>query len=240
MVLVAAEIAGSMGLVNLSLFPTPSMVVQSFWDLRLEFSTAFLQTILAVFIGFTISSFLGLSLAMLLAQFNALKNAVLPFAIFFQTVPIIAIAPLLVIYFGFGLITSIASSIIVSIFPVIANTLIGLESVAQDQRELFQIYRATRWQYLFKLQLPQAYIAIYSGLKTAAGLSVIGVVAGEFVAGGGLGSLIDSARTQQRIDLVYAALVLLSVIGLFMIGLLKLINKLIQIQRPYGLNLRDS
>ena len=156
----------------------------------------------------------------------------LPFAIFFQTIPIIAIAPLLVIYFGFGAPTAIASSTIVGIFPMIANCVVSLSSTPRELLQLFELYKSSRWQTFWKLQLPNAYLGIFSGIKVCAGLCVIGAVAGEFVGGGGIGALIDSARTQQRLDIVYASLLLLSLIGLLLMAILNFCHNFILKIRP--------
>ena len=155
--------------------------------------------------------------------------------IFFQTVPIIAIAPLLVIYFGYGPQTIIAAAVFVSIFPILASTLIGLDTIDKSLVELFKIYKISPTRTLFYLRIPGSYPFIYSGIKISSGLAVIGVVAGEFVAGGGLGSLIDTSRTQQRIDLVFACLLGLALIGLLQIMLLAMINSLIVRWRPFRL-----
>jgi NitT/TauT family transport system permease protein len=186
-----------------------------------------------VLAGWLLSAFLGMILAFLFSLSSLIKRAILPFAVFFQTVPIIAIAPLLVIYFGFGSSTVIAASFIVSLFPVIANTLVGLESPTSGQLDLFRIYHASPLQVLLKLRLPSAYPYVYSGLKISAGLSIVGVIAGEFVAGGGLGALIDAARTQQRVDIVFAAIILLSLMGWILLAALKLIHVAIISNRPY-------
>ncbi|MEK2688754.1 ABC transporter permease [Bdellovibrio sp. GT3] len=216
-----------------SLVPAPETVVKTLIELKSDYVTSFSQTLWNTLMGWFLSILFGTILAVVFSLSDLLKRAVLPFAVFFQTVPIIAVAPLLVIYFGFGAPTVIASSFIVSIFPIIANTLMGLESVQANQLDLFKIYHANAWQILWKLKLPAAYSYIYSGLKISAGLSIIGAIAGEFVAGGGLGSMIDSARTQQRVDIVFGALILLSVMGLLIIGALTLAHRLIQKRRPY-------
>jgi NitT/TauT family transport system permease protein len=147
-----------------------------------------------------------------------LRRAVLPFCIFFQTVPVVALAPLMVIWFGFGEPTVIASAAIVSFFPVLANTLLGFESASPEHRELFRSFRATRLQTLRRLEFPAAIPSILSGLRIASGLAVIGAIVGEFVGGGGLGALIDSARTQQKIEMVFAAVLLSSLLGLFLVA----------------------
>lgn len=227
------------GFLSAQLFPPFSSLVSAAQEYSQDLRMAFKESLFASLGGFFLSLILGTTLAFLFSFFKILKKALLPFAIFFQTVPIIAIAPLLVIYFGFGIETVLASSVIVSVFPILANTLIGLESIPPAFYELFSLSRATRWQMLTKLQIPAAYSSLYTGAKISCGLAVIGTVAGEFVAGGGIGALIDSARTQQRIDLVFLGLIALSVIGLILVGILKLIHNGIQKYRPYGLHLKD-
>ncbi|MFS4459943.1 ABC transporter permease [Bdellovibrio sp. HCB2-146] len=219
------EIFVRTGIIESTLIPSPSMILQTMVEMKADFAEAFKSTFLNTVYGWILSMMVGMGLAFLFSLSALLKRAVLPFAVFFQTVPIIAIAPLLVIYFGFGSPTVIAASFIVSLFPVIANTLVGLESPTAGQLELFRVYGADSWQILTKLRLPSAYPYVYSGLRISAGLSIVGVIAGEFVAGGGLGALIDSARTQQRVDIVFACLLLLSVMGLLLLAALGLINK---------------
>lgn len=229
-----------LGLFNRALFPAPSQIFTTMWELRADFGRAFFETASTTLIAYLLAALLGFALAFGFSLQPLLRRAILPFAIFFQTVPIIAIAPLLVIYFGYGPGTVVASALLVAIFPVLANTLIGLQSISVGDLELFRIYGATPAQFLFRLRLPRAYVSIYSGLKISAGLAVIGSVAGEFVAGGGLGALIDAARTQQRIDIVFAALILLSALGLTLIGLLQLGHRQLNRWRPYGLTLNDG
>lgn len=227
------------GLLSEALIPSPSSVIKTLCELREDFQRAFLETFINVLLGLSLSVFIGSFTAFLFSLSDLLRRAILPFAIFFQTVPIIAIAPLLVIYFGFGAPTVVASSFIVSVFPMIANTLMGLESASAAQRDLFRICRATRLQTLLKLRIPAAYPFIYSGLKISTGLAIIGAIAGEFVGGGGLGAMIDSARTQQRVDIVFAALLLLSLMGLFFIATLACLHKIIVLHRPYATSTQE-
>lgn len=228
------EVLARQGFIRETLLPAPTTVIKTLLELHMDFKAAFLETLLNVLAGLVLSLFIGSLLAFLFSLSNFLKRATLPFAIFFQTVPIIAIAPLLVIYFGFGAPTVIASSFIVSVFPIIANTLIGLESAQNAQKDLFRIYHASSLKTLLKLKIPCAYPYIYSGMKISSGLSIIGAIAGEFVGGGGLGAMIDSARTQQRVDIVFSALLLLSLMGLLFLGTLTILNKMILSMRPYA------
>lgn len=227
------EVIVQSGFVVETLIPAPTQIVKTLIELHSDFQTALLETLRNTLAGLFLSIVIGNLIAFLFSLSDLLKRAILPFAVFFQTVPIIAIAPLLVIYFGFGAPTVIVSSFIVSIFPIIANTLAGLESTTSQQNDLFKIYQASRFQTLWKLKLPNAYPYILSGLKIAIGLSIIGSIAGEFVAGGGLGAMIDAARTQQRVDIVFAALLLLSLLGIILIGLLNLMNRMILAKRPF-------
>lgn len=233
LLVIGLELCVRTGLIEGSLIPAPSTIFQTLLEMKADFSDAFRSTFTNVLAGWLLSAVLGMVLAFLFSLSSVIKRAVLPFAVFFQTVPIIAIAPLLVIYFGFGSSTVIAASFIVSLFPVIASTLVGLESANQGQLDLFRIYHASPLQILLKLRLPSAYPYVYSGLKISAGLSIVGVIAGEFVAGGGLGALIDTARTQQRVDIVFAAIILLSLMGWILLATLKLIHAAIISNRPY-------
>lgn len=228
------EILVKTGILSDSLVAAPSQVLKTLVEMHPDFQSAFIETLKNTLCGFALSVLLGGVIAFAFSLSDLLKKAILPFAVFFQTVPIIAIAPLLVIYFGFGAPTVIASSFIVSIFPIIASTLTGLESASSAQKDLFRIYHANAWQTLLKLKLPNAYTHILSGLRIAIGLSIIGSIAGEFVAGGGLGAMIDAARTQQRVDIVFAALLLLSLLGLLLIGTLNLLHRLIIKHRPFS------
>lgn len=187
------------------LFPLPSQTLITLWESSHELSNALLETSSHALIGLVLSTAGGVFLALIISLSPWLRAGILPVALFFQTVPIIAIAPMLVIWFGFGSPTVIASSCIVSFFPILASSLKGLESTSKPAMELFQLYRANSFETYLKLKLPFAIPWILNGLRISLGLAIVGTIVGEFIAGGGLGSLIDSARTQQRADLVFAA-----------------------------------
>lgn len=207
------------------LFPAPSAVLKSLGEMSSDYSQAFTSTLTSTLIGLTASAVVGILVAIMFSMNVFLKRALFPFAVFFQTVPIIAIAPLMVIWFGFGEPTVRASAFIVSLFPILANTLVGLDSTDKNLLELFRFYRASKLKTLFKLKIPCAYPYIISGLRIAAGLSVVGAIVGEFVGGGGLGALIDSARTQQRVEIVFAAVLLSSLLGLLLIAGINLCDR---------------
>jgi NitT/TauT family transport system permease protein len=200
-------------------------VFASIWHDRHEFAVAVGNTGLAALIGFAMSAAGGVVLGVVLSSARWVERAFYPYAVFFQTVPIIAIAPLLVIWVGYGMPTVIASAFIVSLFPVIANTLDGLLSVDPALRDLFRLYGAGGLATLFKLRLPAALPNIMTGLRIGAGLAVIGAIVGEFIGSGGLGSLVDIAKTQQRTDKVFAAVLLASLLGLALFLLINAVSR---------------
>jgi NitT/TauT family transport system permease protein len=223
-VTVVTEVMVRLGLVKAYLVPAPSSICMAILDDWAELAAALGKTSAAALIGFALSTSAGIAIAVFLSSSRAIQRAFYPYAVFFQTVPIIAIAPLLVIWFGYGMRTVVASAFIVSIFPVIANTLTGLLSTDPALRDLFRLYGASTPVTLFKLRFPAALPQILTGLRVASGLAVIGAIVGEFIGGQGLGSVVDVARTQQRTDKVFAAVLLASLLGLALFGLINLIS----------------
>ncbi|MBL7714188.1 MAG: ABC transporter permease [Bdellovibrionales bacterium] len=194
------------------LFPAPYQV----WEVLMtdgQIWAALRDTSLNACLGFLLTLVAGACLGTGLASSRWIEKMFYPYAVFFQTVPIIAIAPLLVIWFGYGQPTVIASTFIVSVFPMIAATLDGIRSTDQNLLDLFRLYRATRLQRLLKLQLPFALPSILTGARIASGLAVIGAIVGEFVGGGGLGGIVDESLAQQRVDRVFAAVTLAAGLG---------------------------
>ncbi|MEX0776527.1 MAG: ABC transporter permease [Phycisphaeraceae bacterium] len=205
------------------LVPPPSSILATLWHRwRYPLGPALWQTTLAAVLGFAASAAAGVILAVVLASARIVQRAFYPYAIFFQTVPIIAIAPLLVIWIGYGLSTVVASAFIVSLFPVIANTLMGLRSTDPALRDLFRLHGAGAWATLWKLRLPWAMPHLFAGLRVSAGLAVIGAIVGEFFVGQGLGMQIFSAQKTVHTEVVYAAILLASLLGLALFGLVNL------------------
>ncbi len=222
----AFELIVRQGLIPAYLLPAPSSVFKAMFEVGDQLWRAMLETSGAALIGFFMSAIGGIASAVLLSSSRWIQRAFYPYAVFFQTVPIIAIAPLLVIWFGYGMRTVIASAFVVSIFPVIANTLTGLLSTDPALVDLFRLYGASSAVTLFKLRFPAALPQILTGLRVSAGLAVIGAIVGEFIGGGGLGSVVDVARTQQRVDIVFAAVLLASLLGLALFSAIGLVSRL--------------
>jgi NitT/TauT family transport system permease protein len=214
------------GIVPAYLLPTPTAVFRAIIDNRVELTRAMLKTSGSAVAGFALSVVIGVAIAVMLSSSRWVQRAFYPYAVFFQTVPIIAIAPLLVIWFGYGMRTVVASAFVVSIFPVIANTLNGILSTDPALRDLFRLYEASALDTLIKLRFPAALPQILTGLRISSGLAVIGAIVGEFIGGDGIGSVVDVARTQQRVDKVFAAVLMASLLGLVLFGAINLVSAL--------------
>jgi NitT/TauT family transport system permease protein len=211
----ALELLVRGGAVRAFLVPAPSMVALAMFKHFSDLLTAMGQTALASLCGFAISAVVGVTLAVLLSSSRWVQRAFYPYAVFLQTVPLVAIAPLLLIWFGNNITAVIASAVIVSVFPIIASSLTGLLSTDPALRDLFKLYRATGPATLLKLRLPFALPGILTGLRIGAGLAVIGAIVGELVStGSGLGGLLVVARQQQKTDLVFAGLLLSALLGI--------------------------
>ncbi|HEY7090337.1 MAG TPA: ABC transporter permease [Tepidisphaeraceae bacterium] len=205
------------------LVPRPSQVWETAVNNRTELLLSLWKTAQAALIGFGASAVVGVLIAIILSTSRWVQRAFYPYTVFFQTVPIVAIAPLLVIWFEAGLKSVATCAFVVSVFPVIANTLAGLLSTDPALRDLFRLYGASAPATMFKLRLPYAMPSIITGLRIAAGLAVIGTIVGEFVAGlieenPGLGILVGEAKKLGRTDLVFAAVLTASLLGLLMLS----------------------
>ncbi|NQX89255.1 MAG: ABC transporter permease [Halioglobus sp.] len=215
------------------LLPSPLQIFHTTVELWPQIWAATLATARSILWGLGVSVLIGVTMALVFFAIPLVRRAVLPFCIFFQTVPIIAIAPLLVIWFGFGDPTVRASAFIVSLFPILANTLTGLQETDPQLKELFRLYKPTAWQLIVKLQIPSALPYILTGIRISAGLAVIGAIVGEFIAGGGLGAMIDAARTQQRVDLVFSGVLMSSALALSLVFTIELCSRVLLRGRPY-------
>jgi len=214
------------------LVPPPSDVLLAVWSERSALSGAALTTAQGAGLGFLLSASLGTSIGLIFSLSRWLERGLYPYALFLQTVPIVAVAPLLVLWFGPGLRAVAVSAFIVSVFPIIANTLAGLRSVDPRLSDLFRLYDAKLGDTVLKLRLPTAIPSMMTGLKVASGLSVIGAIVGEFVAGfsegnAGLGITVLSAYRQLRTDLLFAAVLLASLLGLLLFALVSSLSTLL-------------
>ncbi len=212
------------------LLPGPYAVLAAFWERGPRLLGAAWLTLQASALALLLATVLGAALALALASSTALYRAFFPYTVVLQTTPVIAVAPVVVIWFGVGLPAIVVIAALVSVFPVVANTTAGLLSTDPQLVRLFRLYRASPLQVLVKLRLPYALPYFFAGVRVAAGLAVIGAIVGEFVAGmggnrGGLGFFITDAASRLKIADVFAATLLAAALGVGFLGLTDLVSR---------------
>jgi NitT/TauT family transport system permease protein len=169
--------------------------------------------------GFIIGSVLGIGLAIALSEIRPLRQLLQPYVVALQAVPKVAVAPLFLIWFGFGIESKIALVISIMFFPVLVNTLVGLDSVSEDQLELMRAYRATRWQTLRRVKIYVAMPYVFASFEVCLILSLTAAVIAEMLGSGttmGLGSLINIYSARMSSAGVFAVLVVLSILGVIL------------------------
>lgn len=219
LVVAGAEVAVRVGRVQPFVLPPPSAVGRALVSDWPDLWPPLLRTAEAAGLGFAASGVVGLLAAIGLSATVWGRRALFPYAVFFQTVPLVAVAPMLVIWVDRPLARVAIAAFVASVFPVIANGLAGLRSTDPALVDLFALYRAGPVARLWKLRLPAATPAIVAGMRVAAGLAVIGAVVGEISAGAidddaGLGNVILSRARYGATDAMFAAVVLTSGLGL--------------------------
>ena len=194
-------------------------------------SASLLVTLRIALLALVLAVAVGVALAVLFAQSRRVERALFPYAVILQVTPIVAIAPLILIWVESVTAALLICAWIVAFFPILSNTVLGLNSADRNLAELFRLYGATRWQSLLWLRLPSALPFFLAGLRVAGGLALIGAVVAEFVAGtGGAGSglafRILEAGYQLRIPRMFAALALISLAGIAIFAILGLVQHL--------------
>lgn len=213
----------------------PPFIVPSPFDVAERFAQVIVDgrlwlhtgaTLSAVLTGLLVGAGAGLALGYALARNRLLDSVLSPLVVAMQATPIVAYAPLLVIWFGSGITSKIVTSALIVFFPTLLNTVVGVRSVPQPLYELMRAQRATRWQTFAKLEVPAAMPVLLGGLKIGATLSVIGAVVGEFVStDAGLGFLIEMARSMYDTPLVLVAVLTLAGIALGLYTLVALLER---------------
>jgi NitT/TauT family transport system permease protein len=211
------------------LVPAPKDVMAAAIGKGDVLASAVLSSFLSALIGLSLAVIVGTTLALAMSQNKLLERTIYPCFTLLQTIPFIAYAPMLVIWFGAGESTIVAIVFIISLFPIIANTTTGLTSTDHNLVSMFELYNASWWQRTLKLKLPAALPYIMTGLRISSGMAVIGAVVGEFIAGigglrGGLGFLIASSAARIEMSTLFAAAVASSVLGITIFLVVNLIS----------------
>jgi NitT/TauT family transport system permease protein len=221
--LFAWQMIVKIGDLPLAVLPTPVQCFKAGLEHFSELAGATFVTGFAAVVGLTVATVIGSVFAIIVSQSKVLRAALFPYVLALQTVPIVAIAPLLIIWSGYTFRSVIIVTSIVSLFPITNSLVIGLTRIPQDPDDLFNIYGASRMQRMFRLQIPSSVNDFVTGLKTSSALSVIGaVIADFFVSSGtslqGLGTLMTTWQTQIKTDALIAALFASAVLGFVIYG----------------------
>jgi NitT/TauT family transport system permease protein len=209
-------------------FPAPLDVAASLWQGLVggELWPHLGVTMYEILAGFFAGAAIGFVLGALIAQVAVLEAVLYPYVVAFQTLPKVALAPLCVVWFGFGVTSKVVITATVVFFPVLVNTIAGLRAASTDQVDLLVSCCATRWQIFRMAQFPQALPYIFAGLDIGIVLAVIGALVGEFVgAQAGLGYLILQRNSTLDTPGVFAILIVLSLIGVALHGAMKLVSR---------------
>lgn len=214
------------------LLPGPQDVAAAFVENGALVFEATLTTLKEATLGYCAAIVLGISFAAVLSQSRVLERSFYPYAVLLQTVPVVAIAPLIVLWFGYNDFSVVIISLIISLFPIINNTLLGLRSTSRTLVELFAMHHTSRAVSFWKLRLPGALPSIMAGLRISAGLSVIGAIIGEFIIGsgnsqGGLGVQIIFAQGRMYTALLFAEVIAATALGFLFFSAVSIVSNLL-------------
>ena len=212
------------------LVPSPLRIAQTLAEDWALLSSALLTTLKITFLAFALAVVLGVAAAFVFVQSRILEISLFPYAVILQVTPIVAIAPLIIIWVKDPTPAMVICATIVALFPIISNTILGLRSVNPGLMNLFRLNKATRWQTLARLRVPSALPYFFGGLRISSGLALIGAVVAEFVAGtggtaSGLAYQILQSGFQLNIPRLFAALFLITLTGIVLFTAMAALSK---------------
>ncbi len=208
------------------ILPAPSQIVKALTSQQSLLIHHTLVTLKEIIAGFLLAFGVGVTLAFLMFHFPILEQTFYPIVIGSQTIPVFAIAPLLVLWLGYGLPSKVVMAALIVFFPIVVNTLDGLKRADSDAVNLLRILKASQWQILWKVRVPSALPFIFSGCKIGISVSTIGAIIGEWVGSKeGLGYLMLHANAQLQVSLIFASLMYLTILGVGLFYLVVLIER---------------
>jgi NitT/TauT family transport system permease protein len=215
--LAAWEVAVRVGNASPLVLPAPSVVAQSLWQ---GLSSGYLwphiaHTLSEVVLGLLLGASMGFAGGVALGESARLRGVLMPYVVISQVVPKLALAPLFIVWFGFGTLPTVVMTALICFFPLLENTATCVQQVDPHKLELFRMLRASPWQTLWRLKLPAGLPNIMAGMRVAVVLAWVGAVVGEFIgASRGLGALIIAAQGSMDTPLMFAVLAVITVCGL--------------------------
>ena len=200
------------------LLPTPDVVLGKLVDPKTapDIFEALFNTAVVALVGLLIAMAIGVVWAIAMSQARWVERTLFPYAVMLQAIPILAITPLIGFSFGYDFPSRVVVCVMIALFPMVSNTLFGLQSVDKGQRELFQLQKANRWTVLTKLEFPAALPAIFAGMRISAGLAVVGAIVGDFFfrrGEPGLGALISNYQSRVQGPELFAAIITAALFG---------------------------
>ena len=210
------------------LIPAPSQVAWRLYEKRDLYLIHTWTTLYETTAGFLLAVVFGILCAAIIVVIPKLRDIVMPLLLVAQLVPKVAIAPLLLIWFGYGLFPKVLVAFLVAFFPIVVNGASGLASVQPELLDLGHSLQASRWQTFWKFRIPSALPELFSGMKVAVTLAIIGAIIGEFVGGNrGLGYLIIVANQELDTPLAFAAIFLLSAAGIALYAIVEMFERML-------------
>ncbi|MBI3079666.1 MAG: ABC transporter permease [Deltaproteobacteria bacterium] len=204
-----------------TLLPTPVRALAKAYAVRDLLLGHGIVTLLEILGGFALSVAVGMGSALLMTRWRAFERTATPILVFLQTVPHISIAPLFIVWFGFGIVPKVLVSFLMAYFPVVIATTVGLKAVEADMLDLIRSMEATAWQVYAKVRIPHALPYFFSGAKIAAAFATSGAIVGEFVGSDrGLGYLLMVANSTTNSELLFATIFVVSAIGIALFGVI--------------------
>jgi NitT/TauT family transport system permease protein len=209
------------------MLPSPLSVLQSLVAPDISWWPHLWVTSLEIIGAFLLAGIIGVALGVALAWSQHLASALVPFLVFVNTLPKVAVAPLFLLWLGYGILPNMLIGALIGFFPVVINTAVGLSQVDAEMLDLGRVFNAPKWKIFAKIRLPNALPYILSALKITATSAVVGAIVGEFVASQkGLGYVIINTQSSMNTPLAFAALVWISVVGLVLYGTVVVIARL--------------
>ncbi|VWC60991.1 nitrate ABC transporter permease [Burkholderia lata] len=206
--------------------PSLSSVIAAGWEMRAQLLADSLTTAWEVFAGFALAVAGGLAIGLLASASNLVRRTLLPFVTALQSMPKIALAPLLIVWFGYGFASKLAAAVLFAFFPIVVATMGGLAGVPRHLDEHFRALGASAAHTFWHLRLPAALPALMDGLKIAMPLAVIGAIVGEFIgAEAGLGHLIVFATSNAQTPLCFAAILMVTALAMLFYGAVELVSR---------------
>jgi NitT/TauT family transport system permease protein len=226
-VLLLWHIVASAGIVRPFILPTPVATFLTLFEPRYQWLANSWVTAIEIFIGYAIAVVFGVVLALFFSWFRLLHAVFFPLLVTISMVPKVALGPLLVVWFGYGITTNIFFAFLLSFFPILITTARGLREVEPDLLDLVRSLKGSRTQIFFKIQLPGALPYIFSAMKVGAILAVAGAIVGEFVASSrGLGYLMIQVQGQLDTAAMFMAVMLLTLLGVTLFGLVLILERI--------------